>query len=443
MGTEVISPPAFRVRSGTLAIAFCLICQAAFAGPEIQHWRTANGARVLFVESHELPMVDVDVVFDAGSARDGTRPGLAALANSLLYEGAAGLSADQIAQQFENLGAQYAAESQRDMANLTLRALSDAKTLQQAVDLLAKVIAHPDFPAASLERQRNNMLLGLQMELEQPASIAERAFYKALYGDHPYALPPSGTETALKAIGRDQLVDFKRSYYVGANAIVGIVGDLSRGAAEQLATQVIGGLPRGEPAPALPEVSMPSAVPAVEIAHPSQQTHILLGQPGVSRLDPDYFPLYVGNHILGGSGLVARISQQVREARGLAYSAYSYFVPMRRPGPWIAGMQTRNDQAGAARTLLLEVIDQFIAQGPTADELHRAKQNITGGFPLRFNSNKKILGYIAMIGFYDLPDDYLETFTQRVEAVTAEQIRDSFQRRLKPDSLVGVTVGGG
>jgi zinc protease len=167
-----------------------------------------------------------------------------------------------------------------------------------------------------------------------------------------------------------------------------------------------------------------------------------MGQPGMRRGDPDYFPLYVGNHILGGSGLVSILMDEVRERRGLSYSAYSYFAPMAERGPMIMGLQTKNAQADAARTVMRDTLERFVEQGPTQTELEAAVKNITGGFPLRIASNSKIVQYLALIGFYDLPLDYLDRFTDRVSAVTAEQIRDAYRRRVHPDRLAVVMVGG-
>jgi zinc protease len=179
------------------------------------------------------------------------------------------------------------------------------------------------------------------------------------------------------------------------------------------------------------------------IDFPSSQTHVYLGQPGMRRGDPDYFPLYVGNHILGGSGLVSLLMHEVREKRGLSYSTYSYFAPMAVRGPMIMGLQTKNDQAEEARGVLLDTLQRFIDEGPTDDELDAALKNITGGFPLRIDSNSDVVSYLSVIGFYDLPLDYLDRFTDRVSSVTKEQIRDAYRRRVHPQRLAMVLVGGG
>ena len=226
------------------------------------------------------------------------------------------------------------------------------------------------------------------------------------------------------------------------NATVVVVGDVTRKQAQTIAANLADALPAGDKAPALPEVSALKAAQNTFIEHPTTQSHVLMGGPGIKRGDADYFTLYVGNHILGGSGLVSRISQEIREKRGLSYSAYSYFVPMKREGPYTLGFQTRNDQRQEASSVLRETLQTFIDKGPTKKELQSSKNNIVGGFPLRVSSNGKIAEYLAVIGFYDLPLDYLSQFTAKVKAVSVEQIQDAYQRRVHPDRMVTITVGG-
>jgi len=424
-----------------LIIAF-FSSAAAFAGPQIQHWTTSNGARVYFVPAPELPMIDLRVTFDAGAARDGTDGGVALLTNALLAEGAGGMDANQISERFESVGARFSSSAHRDMATVGLRSLSDRQYLEPALTTLTAIIGQPDFPKDAFKRERSRMLIGLQQRKQSPGALADEAFYKAVFGDHPYAGQPSGTEATVKALTPEKLRTFYQRYYVGRNAVIAIVGDLDRAAAATLAERIISQLPAGEPAPELPAVKDLSKAVAVNIEHPSMQTHILLGAPGMKRGDPDYFPLYVGNHILGGSGLVARLSKEIREKRGLAYSAYSYFRPMRKRGPYTLGAQTRNASAGETLSVMRDTLATFIVEGPSEEELEAAKKNITGGFPLRISSNKKIIDYIGMIGFYNLPLDYLDTFNARVEAVTVADIKDAFQRRIHPDRMAVVMVGG-
>ncbi|HSH29114.1 MAG TPA: pitrilysin family protein [Thiohalobacter sp.] len=423
-----------------LLLGLCAALPAQAMEP-IQHWVTGNGARVYFVPAPELPMVDVRMVFDAGSARDDGHPGLAGLTNGLLDQGAGEMDADAIAERLESVGARLDTGSRRDMAWVGLRSLSSESHLQPALEVCRQVVAAPTFSERDFERERRRALVGLQQVQQQPGEVAERAFYAALYGEHPYATPSAGTIESVQALEREQLAAFHRRYYVARNAVVAIVGDLDRARAERLAADLTAELPAGEAAPALPAVDALAAAHLQRIDHPSSQSHILMGQPGMRRGDADYFPLYVGNYVLGGGGLVSRISEEVREKRGLSYSAYSYFMPMARRGPFVLGLQTRNEQADAALQVLRETLANFVAEGPTEAEMEAARKHITGGFPLRIDSNSETLEYIAMIGFYGLPLDYLQRFNDRVAAVTRADVRDAFQRRVQPERMVTVIVG--
>ena len=412
-----------------------------WAGPPVESWQTSGGAKVMYVHAPDLPIIDVRVVFDAGSARDGVKPGVAMLTNALLTEGAGPWSADQLAERLEDVGVEIGNDSLRDMAFVSIRSLTEPDVMSVALDTLAKVIAEPRFDAADLERQRQLMLVALSRQEENPGDIASVKFYRALYGEHPYAHDPLGDAAGVQALSRDDVTAFHKRYYVVRNAVVAIVGAVDRAAAKRIAEDLMSGLPSGDPAPALPAVGGHEG-DTVRMEFDATQTHVRIGVPGMSRLDPDYFPLYVGNHILGGNGLVSTLSQEVREKRGLSYSVYSYFLPMRKPGPFLMGAQTRNDRANETLEVMRGTLRQFIEKGPSAEELNAAKRNLTGGFPLRVASNRKIIEYIAMMGFYDYPLDYLDTFVDKVDAVSADDVLDAFRRRVDPDQLVVVTVGG-
>ncbi len=410
--------------------------------PEIQSWQSTNGGKVLFIETQALPMVDVKLIFAGGSARDGQLPGVALLTNTLLASGAGDWDADEIAEQLDGIGAVLTTDSARDMALVNLRTLSDKDKLQQALAIMQTVISRPQFNPSDLIRDKRRLLAMLQHKQQQPSTVAADAFNELLYGSHPYAHPSEGREQSINAISRDELLAFHRQYYVARNAVLALVGDLSRAEAVAIAEQLLTALPAGEPAPALPEVRIPEAPQLRKISMPITQTHILLGQPVIARGDPDYFPLYVGNHILGGSGFGSRLMDEIREQRGLAYDTRSYFLPMAAAGPFRATVETRNEQADEAHRLLLDAVKRFVAEGPDEEELNHAIQNITGSFPMQVDSNSDLIGYIGMMGFYNYPLDHLQTFTSRIRAVTVEQIRDAFQRRLSPENFVTVIVGG-
>ena len=411
------------------------------ASPEIEYWNTSNGTEVYYVHAPQLPMVDIQIIFDAGSIRDDGQLGIAMLSNSLLAEGADGLDADMISKGFESLGAIYSSDVGYDSASLHLRSLVKKELLSNAIINFKKVISKPDFPQDAIERIRSQMLIGIKAKQQSPSTIAKTTFMSALYQSHPYAKPSEGTESTIKAIKRDDIISFYKKYYNAKNAMIAIVGAIDRSDAKIIAEDITSVIQDGKKAGKLPTVENLEDGQNIFIEYPSAQTHILVGQPGVKRGDSDYFPLYVGNHILGGGGMVSRLFSEIREKRGLSYSAYSYFSPMLFKGPFIAGLQTKTEQADEATSVLLDNIRNYVEEGPTEEELIAAKKNITGGYPLRIDSNSKILNYVVVIGYYKLPFDYLETFNSNIDAVTVDSIKDAFKRRLIPDKLVLVKVG--
>jgi zinc protease len=426
------------------ALAIAIVAtwsQHAHAVPKIETWETPSGAEVLFVSARELPIVDVRIVFDAGSARDGGKPGLASLTAAMLTEGAGGLDADTVAERIEGVGAELSTGASRDNGFAQMRSLSENEALEVAIDTLKKVLTAPAFDQSEFERVRENRLTELRLAEQDPGDVGQKALYRAIFGEHPYASDPSGTAESVSALSVENLRRFHQRFYGASNATVAIVGDLDRTQAEALADRITADLPSVGPAPPLPPVPELDQASLDEITFPSSQTHIYAGQPGMRRGDPDYFPLYVGNHILGGSGLVSLLMEEVREKRGLSYSVYSYFIPLARSGPFLMGLQTKTAQAEQAQSVLLDTLTRFIERGPTAAELEAAVKNITGGFPLRIAGNNKIVGYLSVIGFYDLPLDYLDQFQDRIRSVSAEQIRDAFQRRVDPQKLALVMVG--
>ncbi len=407
----------------------------------IESWHTPKGARVMFVNAPEIPMLDVRVVFNAGSARDGDVPGVAFVTNAMLTEGAGVSDVDDIARHFEGLGAHVDTGAYRDMAIVSLRTLSEAHYRRQALDLFYDVVAHPTFPVASLERLRGQMLLGLQHEKQDPGTQVAKAFFRQLYPNAPYGIPTKGTEESLPLLTQDQLRAFHHQYYVAGNAVIAMIGAISRQEAERIAMQLDQQLPAGPAAPALPTPTPLQDNQRQHIEFPSTQTHVMAGALGVKRGDPDWYPLMVGNEILGGGGFASRLNQIIRQDNGLAYSVYSQFVPMAVPGPFMMGLQTRNDQADKALALLQKTLRDFVENGPTQTELDDAKRNLLGSFPLETASNSSIVDYLGMIGFYNLPLDMLEQYPKLVEQVSLEAVKAAFANVIHPDRLLTVTVG--
>ena len=423
-------------------VGVLVLWQSASALPQIQSWTTAEGTRVYFAPSHELAIVDVAITLDAGSERDGALAGLSTLTHGLLDKGVAAMDADAIAASFEDVGAQYSTSVSLDRSMITLRSLSDEVLFQSAAKTLLKVIAQPSFPQGDFEREKNRLLIGIKNGEQSPAVIINQAFYAAPYAGHPYAQPEQGSAESVQAIQRADIKKFYQQYFLAQTAVVAIVGDLSREQAEQLAVKISQALNDGDPIEkdrALSDSKIKSK--QTHIVFPSQQAHVRIGQLGVARGDPDYFSLYVGNHVLGGGGFTSRLVEEVRSKRGLSYSVYSYFMPLQQPGPFVIGLQTRADQAQQAVQVSHDVLAKYQAEGPSAEELELSKRNIISGFPLRIDSNRDVLGYLSMIGYYQLPLSYLADFSAKIEAVSIEDIRQAFQKRVHLDSLVTIVVG--
>ena len=425
-------------------LAFALLLGAlatlAQAGPRIEHWTAPSGARVFFIESRVVPIIDVQVDFAAGGAyAPADKAGLAGLVRGLLDAGAGELDEEKMADRLADSGALLGGGADKDRASVSLRTLSSAREREAALALMRLILQQPSFPAAVLDREKARTIAGIREADTRPASIAAKRFAAALYPGHPYGQVP--TAESVERISREDLLAFYRAHYGARRAVVSIIGDLSRGEAEALAQELTAGLPDAPEKVSLPDTALP-ARGTVRIDHPATQAHILLGLPAVRRGDPDYIPLLVGNYILGGGGFVSRLMKEVREKRGYAYSVYSYFQPQRQPGPFEVGLQTKRDQAGAALKVVEEVLAGFLEGGPSGEELKAAQRNLVDGFPLRIDSNRKLLEYLSVIGFYGLPLTYLDDFPRKVQAVTAADIRAAFARHVRPAHFVTVIVGG-
>ncbi|KPV39484.1 hypothetical protein AN478_09980 [Thiohalorhabdus denitrificans] len=408
----------------------------------IETWRMDNGARVYFVHRPSLPMVSVRATFDAGSARDPEgRHGLSALVARMLDEGVGDLSPDAFAREVDGLGMDFGASSSRDTFSVQVTSLTSEDTEEQALDLMARALRDPAFPEAALQRERQRQIISIRRDREDPQTEGVKAFFRAVYGDHPYAHPGKGIPEHLRGIGREDLRDFAERHFVGANATIAVVGDLERKEARQLLADSLGGLPEGsrpEPLPEVPELDGPRQV---FLERDVTQSHVLMGQPAIRRGGEDYFPLLVGNYSLGGGGFASRLMGAVREERGLSYSVFSTFRGLQRRGPFVAGLQTANENLEKALEVLQGEVTEFIENGPTEEEVGAAQRYLTGSFPLDIAGNKDIVSNLATMGFYGLGENYLERYIPRVRAVDGQAIQAAMGGRLDPARMVTVVVG--
>ncbi len=422
-------------------LAMTLAAFSALAGLDVQQWQTANGARVYFVANRDLPMLDVSATFEAGTARDtAATAGLAGMTHALMRLGAGGMNEQQIAERLADVGAVMGQSQDADRAGVSLRTLSGASERKAALTVLQAVLSRPHFDPVVLNRETARAIAGLREAETQPEFIAERAFSARVFGTHPYGLHER-VET-LAGLEATQLAAFHRQYYRAANLTLVLMGDIDRATAESIAQQLTADLPAGPAADPLPAVPLRTQAETVILPHHATQSHLQMGLPGMTRDDPDYFPLLVGNYVLGGGGFDSRLMQEIRDRRGFAYSVHSYFMPLRQRGAFEIGLQTRREATDEAVAVVRATVQRFIDEGPTAAELKQAQANLIGSFPLRLDSNKKIVEHLAMMGFYGLPLTWLDDYPRRVAAVTLDDIRRAFRARVVPGQMVTVIVGG-
>lgn len=444
----IASPRLLRRLAGAACGAAALLAgTVAYAAIPIESWTASTGAKVFFVPSPSIPMLDVNIDFDAGSRYDPPgKAGLATLTAALLDKGSSAQNGQparneaQIADAFADTGADFGGAAGGDRGGVGLRTLTASPEREQSLRLASQLIKAPAYPDAVVAREKQRLITAIREGDTRPGVIADKTLSKTMYPNHPYGV--SATPESVGSITREDLLKFWRDNYTAKRAVVTLIGAIDRKQAEQIAEEMTRGLPDGAAAPKLPDVQM--SIPASEkrIPHPAQQASVAIGAPSIARGDPDYFALLVGNYVLGGGGFSSRLTDQVREKRGLTYGVDSFFAPSKQPGPFSITLQTKKENTNEAVGLVRQILAKYVAEGPTDAELKAAKDNLINGFPLRIDSNRKLLTNVANIGWYGLPLDYLDTWTAQINKVTRDQVRAAFQRHVHPDAVATVIVGG-
>ena len=424
--------------------------QLASAALPIQKIPLSSGAQLYFVETRGIPMVNIGIDFPGGSVHDAKgKIGVSDFTADLMNKGSRikGSLQDEakIVDRISDLGAAVSFQSGSELTTVRIKTLSKTEVLNQVVEQVSDMLAFPLFDGKILAREKTLEMSALKDSETKPETILAKQFKKMIYRDHPLA-NMSTTESILK-ISREDLRQFHQKFYRPGNMKILIVGDVSQEKAIAIANRLVANLPKGTiNLPELPKLEplamASSSQREIRIANPAQQAHIQLGITAIPRNSPDYFPLLVGNYVLGGGGFVSRLMNEVREKRGLAYSVYSYLNPGKNSGFFSAAMQTKKDQAEESVQLLRKTIQEYVENGPTPEELVAAKSNLINGFPLRIDSNSKLLDNISSIAWHDLPLNTLDEWTNQVNQVTQRDIQIALKKYLDMDRMVTVVVGG-
>ena len=423
-----------------LALALSTTAQA---GVDIQRWTTGNGTEVLLVEQHDNPIVDMQVNFKgAGSVFNPEgKSEVAEFTAALLTDGTEKLDEEAFNAAADDIAAQIGSSSDQESSAAVLRSLSRPETLKQAAGLLNQSLTRPRFDPAVFDRRQKEAVTALQQQETTPDYNAGRALTKLAYPDHPYGSGANITTESIRKVNLDDIRAFHRSHYGKDNAIVAIVGDINRKQADRLVKNVLNGLPeRSSAAKNVPPVQQQPAQRR-DIPFAGEQAQVLLGMPLIKRHDPDYYALVAGNYILGGGGFDSRLMKVLRDRHGYTYGVHSTLEPATEAGMFTIAYSTQKKNTKDSLVQAQAVIKQFIEEGPTEEELAQAKANIIGSFPLRFDSNAKLVKYLSIIGYHNLPNDYLEAYPKAIGKLTVEQVKDAWQRRVKPEDLHIVVVG--
>jgi zinc protease len=357
---------------------------------------------------------------------------------AMLEEGAGDLSAVEFAESAQLLGARYGFSAGRDSVSVSARMLSES--LEESVDLLRLALTAPRFDDEPMRRVRGQILSSLRSEETDPNALARKSFFAAAFPDDPYGRPTDGTLDSVTAITADDLRAARETLLNRETLKVGVVGDISAARLGPLLDRLFGDLPSAPPADLpMTALSKPGGLALVDF--PAPQSTVMFGHAGPLRDDPDFIPLYVLNYILGGGGFSSRLTVEVREKRGLAYSTYAYLAPLDRAGLWIGGVGTANERVGESISVIRDEWRRMAEEGPTEEELRKAKQYLTGAYPLRFDSNASIARILVGLQEAGLGIDYPERRNALVEAVSLEELRRVAAKWLKPDALAFVVVG--
>lgn len=412
------------------------------AEQRIQQLKTPKGINVWLVESHQIPMVSVEVAFRAGSAFDPAgKFGLANFTASLMDEGAGKMNAQAFKEALDDIGARFGVSADTLDLSVNLNTLTEHK--EEAFRLLGLAVREPRFDQDATDRVREAILTGLRRMEESPNAVAQKAFNTAVYGDHAYGHLTSGTPESVAVLTPADMRAFHAQNVNRANMVVSVVGDITPADAMKLVDSALADLTAGKARNTVAKAPKPTVPVLTKIKKAVPQASIMMGHLGVSRDDPNYYSVLVMNELLGGGILTSRLFDVVREKNGLAYDVRSANVPLPHAGMFMASVQTDNAKAKKAVALMRSELKRIADTLPTEEERDDVVNYMVGSFPLRTNTNGKILNYLSFMQMENLGVDYLTKWPERVGAISRKDIQNAAKMLIKPEAMAVVIVGDG
>jgi zinc protease len=422
------------------ALAIQMAAMPALAELTPKRTELDNGVVLLTSEHRALPMISIELLIDAGARYDGGgQEGLANLAARLLTYGTKRRSALQISDALDFIGASLSTGCGENLASISMTILK--KDLSTGLALLADVLTQSTFPQEEIERQKQSIVASLKARDEEPGDIAERRFAAALFPNSPYGRPVEGTESSVRAISQKGLREFYERYYRPNRTIMAVVGDVTAEEIDEALNQAFSSWKKGEPGGKLLVPSATGAPTSIRVNKELTQANIIMGHEGVTRGNPDYYAIQVMNSILGGGGFSSRVVDSIRNERGLAYSVYTYFNADKSHGTFQFVMQTKNDSAGEAMRIAREEIERIRREPVSEQELNDAKDYLTGSFPLRLDTTRKVANFLAQVEYFQLGLNYPERYGDFIRKVAREDVLRVAKRYLQPEKLITVVVG--
>jgi zinc protease len=412
---------------------------ASHGASEVERVVSPGGIEAYLINEPSIPFLSLGLHFKGGSALDPAgKEGLAYMVSGLLDEGAGDLDSRAFRTELEDRAIRLSFDAARDSFTGQLKTLTEHR--ERAFEMLRLALVEPRFDLEPVERIRNQIQADLRRRSEDPDYLVSLTWFETALPGHPYGRPERGTLESLATITNDDLRRFVRERFAKDNLIVGVAGDVTAEELGPLLDLAFGDLPDAS-APVEVAEAEPVDGGTVIVRRSVPQSRVLFGQDGLARDDPDFYAAYVANHLLGGGGFTSRLTEEVREKRGLAYSVYSYLYPLDHAPLWFGGVGTANAAVDESIRLVRKEIARMAAGDIDAAELADAKTYLTGSFPLRLTSNDQIAGLLVSMQVDGLGIDYLEKRNGYIEAVTLEDVRRVAKRLYHPERLLVVVVG--